>query len=185
RCLFVSSTEGAYRQNGFHATFAGQGQNWLGDPNDSTAPAWLEDLAAGSIPHRWTADVLGGLWDKRARNSASHARAVAHRRRHGELRAHPQALDALCDELAALLVANGYPELAAGLAEDVRRVIEATAANYSSMYQDVHAGRRTEITYLLGHACSTAALIGLKVPHLDGLHRRLQTLLDRRGLPRD
>ncbi|RMH97561.1 putative 2-dehydropantoate 2-reductase [Stutzerimonas nitrititolerans] len=185
RCLFVSSTEGAYRQNGFHATFAGQGQNWLGDPNDSTAPAWLEDLAAASIPHRWTTDIMGRLWHKLALNCAINPLTVLHDCRNGELRAHPQALDALCDELAALLVANGYPELAAGLAEDVRQVIEATAANYSSMYQDVHAGRRTEITYLLGHACSTAALIGLKVPHLDGLHRRLQTLLDRRGLPRD
>ena len=185
RCLFVSSTEGAYRQDGFHATFAGQGQNWLGDPNDSTAPAWLNDLAEASIPHQWTADIMGRLWHKLALNCAINPLTVLHDCRNGELIVHPQTLDALCGELAALLVANGYHELAAGLKDDVRRVIEATAANYSSMHQDVRAGRRTEIAYLLGHACRTAALIGLEVPHLDALHQRLQTLLTERGLPKD
>jgi hypothetical protein len=42
----------------------------------------------------------------------------------------------------------------------VQRVILATAANYSSMYQDVRHGRRTEIHYLLGHACRAAARHG-------------------------
>ena len=37
------------------------------------------------------------------------------------------------------------------------RVIQATAANYSSMYQDVANQRRTEISYLLGYACQAAA----------------------------
>lgn len=185
RCIFVSSTEGAYRQDGFHATFAGFGQNWLGDPGDSAPPAWLEDLAKASIPHQWTADIMARLWHKLALNCAINPLTVLHDCRNGELLAQPQALDTLCGELAALLVANGYSELAAGLAADVRSVIQATAANYSSMHQDVHAGRRTEITYLLGHACRTAALIGLQVPHLDALHQRLQTLLTERGLPKD
>lgn len=185
RCLFVSSTEGAYRQDTFHATFAGQGQNWLGDPNDSTAPAWLDDLTEASIPYQWTADIMGRLWHKLALNCAINPLTVLHDCRNGELLAHPQALDALCGELAALLVANGYPELAAGLKDDARRVIEATAANYSSMHQDVRAGRRTEIAYLLGHACRTAALLGLEMPHLNELHQRLQTLLTERGLPKD
>jgi len=185
RCIFVSSTEGAYRQDGFHATFAGVGQNWLGDPSDSTPPPWLADLDNASIPHHWTADIMGRLWHKLALNCAINPLSVLHDCRNGDLLAHPQALDGLCGELAALLVASGYPELAVGLADDVRRVIQATAANYSSMHQDVRAGRRTEITYLLGHACRTGINLGLELPQLNELHQRLQTLLDRRGLPRD
>src|SRR3989344_2338971 len=30
RCIFVSSTEGAYRETDFQVLFAGRGQNWLG-----------------------------------------------------------------------------------------------------------------------------------------------------------
>ena len=63
------------------------------------------------------------------------------------------------------------------------RVIQATAANYSSMYQDVAHGRRTEISYLLGHACATATRHRLSLPHLDRLHTRLKTYLQQRGLP--
>ncbi len=65
------------------------------------------------------------------------------------------------------------------------RVIEATAANYSSMYQDVRLGRRTEIAYLLGHACRSADALGLAVPLLHDLHDRLRKRLSLRGLPTD
>lgn len=184
RCIFVSSTEGAYR-NGFHVTFAGQGQNWLGDPSNPLPPAWLTDLDKASIPHQWSADILGRLWHKLALNCAINPLTVLHDCRNGELSAHPQVLDALCGELAALLVANGYPELAAGLAGDIQRVIQATAANYSSMHQDVQAGRRTEIAFLLGHACRTGLRLGLELPQLNELHQRLQAVLVSRGLPRD
>ncbi|MOA46712.1 2-dehydropantoate 2-reductase [compost metagenome] len=62
-------------------------------------------------------------------------------------------------------------------------MIAATAANYSSMYQDVAAGRRTEIAYLLGHACRAAAQRQLAVPRLQALQQRLSAHLAARGLP--
>ena len=65
------------------------------------------------------------------------------------------------------------------------RVIQATAANFSSMYQDVASGRRTEIRYLLGHACQAALRHRLSLPHLQQLHVRLAGYLDARGLPSD
>src|SRR5690606_18335364 len=132
-----SSTEGAYRQDGFHATFAGQGQNWLGDARDPKPPAWLADLDKASIPHQWPAGIMARLWHRLALNCAINPLTVLHNCRNGDLLDHPQALDGLSGELAALLGANGYPDLAAGLASDIRRVIQATAANYSSMHQDV------------------------------------------------
>ena len=70
------------------------------------------------------------------------------------------------------------------LHDDVWRVIEATAANYSSMYQDVASGRRTEISYLLGYACAAAEHAALQLPHLKAVHQRLLGHLDRHGLPR-
>jgi len=64
-------------------------------------------------------------------------------------------------------------------------VIHATAANYSSMYQDVANTRRTEISYLLGYACQAAARHQLSLPHLKQLQARLVNHLTERGLPSD
>ena len=62
-------------------------------------------------------------------------------------------------------------------------MIDGTAANYSSMHQDVVRGRRTEIAYLLGHACAQAERLGLTLPGLDDLLQRLREHLTARGLP--
>ena len=44
RCIFASSTEGAFRQADFQVVFAGHGHTWLGDPQNMQPPAWLADL---------------------------------------------------------------------------------------------------------------------------------------------
>jgi hypothetical protein len=58
----------------------------------------------------------------------------------------------------------------------VERVIHATAANYSSMYQDVANARRTEISYLLGYACQAAARHQLNLPHLNNCNSAWSTI---------
>ena len=185
RCIFVSSTEGAYRQDDFHVVFAGRGQNWLGDPNGGSAPVWLDELNRAGIPQTWSSDILARLWRKLALNCAINPLTVLHDCRNGELLQHREQLAELCEELVELLEASGQPAAASDLQGEVLRVIDATAANYSSMYQDVRLGRRTEIAYLLGHACRSADSLGLALPRLHELHRHLREHLSQRGLPTD
>ena len=185
RCIFVSSTEGAYREADFQVLFAGRGQNWLGAPHGGAAPAWLSELDLADIAQTWSTEILSRLWRKLALNCAINPLTVLHDCRNGELLQHPAQLAALSEELGRLLVASGQPAAADALENEVLRVIEATAANYSSMHQDVRLGRRTEIAYLLGHACATAQTLGLPTPKLHALHQRLREHLRQRGLPTD
>jgi len=185
RCIFVSSTEGAYREGPMQVVFAGRGQNWLGDPNGGSVPSWLGDLDQAGIPQIWSGDILTRLWRKLALNCAINPLTVLHDCRNGELLQHREQLAALCEELSTLLEANGQATAAIDLHGEVLRVIEATAVNYSSMYQDVRLGRRTEIDYLLGYACRSAYSLGLVVPLLHDLHRQLREHLSLRGLPTD
>ncbi|RML84330.1 2-dehydropantoate 2-reductase, partial [Pseudomonas syringae pv. maculicola] len=74
---------------------------------------------------------------------------------------------------------------APGLHDEVLRVIQATAANYSSMYQDVLHRRRTEISYLLGYACAAAARHRSPAPYLQQLQTRLTAHLASKGLRTD
>lgn len=116
-------------------------------------PLWLDDfLHAAGIPHDWSTDILTRLWRKLALNCAINPLTVLYQCRNGELQAHQCEVATLCAELGELLECCGQPDAALDLQHEVERVIQATAANYSSMYQDVAAGRRTEISYLLGYA---------------------------------
>jgi 2-dehydropantoate 2-reductase len=183
RCVFASSTEGAFREGDFRVVYAGRGHTWLGVQGERRTPEWLEDLQAADIPHQWTHDILAKLWRKLALNCAINPLTVLHDCRNGGLRDWPQEVAGLCAELAELLRQAGQPEAAEDLHAEVLRVIDGTAANYSSMYQDVAQGRRTEIAYLLGHACAQAERLQLRLPRLDDLQQRLREHLAARGLP--
>jgi 2-dehydropantoate 2-reductase len=185
RCIFASSTEGAFRDGDWRVVFAGHGYTWLGDAGHPTPPIWLEDLHAAGIPHEWSTDILTRLWRKLALNCAINPLTVLYQCRNGGLQDHQCEVATLCNELSELLECCGQPAAAQDLHSEVERVIHATAANYSSMYQDVTAGRRTEISYLLGYACQAAARHQLNLPHLQQLQVRLVEQLLARGLPRD
>ncbi|WHS59212.1 putative 2-dehydropantoate 2-reductase [Pseudomonas sp. G2-4] len=185
RCISASSTEGAFRDGDWRVVFAGHGYTWLGDPAHPVAPFWLDDLSAAGIPHEWSADILTRLWRKLALNCAINPLTVLHHCKNGGLQAHHCEVATLCAELTDVLERCGQPAAAEDLPTEVERVIQATAANYSSMYQDVANGRRTEISYLLGYACKVAQRHGLAVPHLEQLRQRLIVHLDKLGLPAD
>ncbi|NRH28288.1 putative 2-dehydropantoate 2-reductase [Pseudomonas sp. MS19] len=183
RCILASSTEGAFRQNDFEVVFAGQGQNWLGDPLEQTPPSWLSELAASGIAHSWSTDINTRLWRKLALNCAINPLTVLHDCRNGGLEQYPQQVMALCNELSTLLTACGQADAALDLHQQVLQVIRATAQNYSSMHQDVSHGRRTEISYISGYACTAAQRLNLALPHLEAVHAQLVQALEARGLP--
>jgi len=183
RCIFASSTEGAFRDGDWRVVFAGQGHTWLGEPDAGEAPQWLAELRLSHIGHEWSPTILSRLWRKLALNCAINPLTVLYDCQNGGLQAHRTEVDTLCDELAALLIRCGQAAAADGLSAEVHRVIQATANNYSSMHQDVAQGRRTEISYLLGYACEAARQQKFAVPHLHAVHQRLIEHLSQRGLP--
>lgn len=185
RCIYASSTEGAFREGDWRVVFAGHGYTWLGDASHPTPPLWLDDLQAAGIPHEWASDILTRLWRKLALNCAINPLTVLYQCRNGGLQAHACEVATLCAELAELLECSGQPAAAQDLHSEVERVIQATAANYSSMYQDVANARRTEISYLLGYACQATARHQLVLPHLQQLQARLVEHLLARGLASD
>lgn len=185
RCICASSTEGAFREGDWRVVFAGHGYTWLGDAGHPVAPIWLDDLDAAGIPHEWSTDILTRLWRKLALNCAINPLTVLHDCRNGGLQDHHCEVATLCGELTELLERCGQPAAAENLQPEVERVIHATAANFSSMYQDVANQRRTEISYLLGYACKVAARHQVNLPHLNQLQQRLITHLHSLGLPSD
>ena len=185
RCIYASSTEGALRPSRWHSQSTGQGSTWLGDPHDSTPVQWLAQLQASGINHEWTADIVTRQWQKLAINCAINPLTVLYDCRNGDLQDHAPEVAALCQELSDLLLHCAPPGATQDLHAQVQRVIAATAANYSSMHQDVAHRRRTEVSYLLGYACHRAAAGRIEIPRLRELLARLTDRLYQAGLPSD
>lgn len=183
RCIFASSTEGAFRDGDWRVVFAGQGHTWLGDAAHGAAPHWLDALERSGIAHTWSPNILSRLWRKLALNCAINPLTVLYDCRNGDLQAHATEVNTLCHELVDLLQQCDQADAALDLACEVHRVILSTGNNFSSMHQDVTQGRRTEISFLLGYACEAASARHIEVPHLQALHQRLVQHLDQRGLP--
>lgn len=184
RILFASVTDGAWLADSQTVVWAGKGVTRVGDPHCRPEPDWLASLRTSGVACQWEPDILPVLWEKLAVNCAINPFTALHDCTNGLVPAAAgPRLPSLIGELQRLLTANGMADIAKRLPDTVQDVIKRTAANSSSMRQDVAAGRRTEIDYLLGFACRSARSAGLSLPHLEALYADLLALLASRGLP--
>lgn len=185
RCIAASTTEGAYLAEPFHSVFTGAGHTWLGDlrPDKQDVPQeLLANCQAAGIHCSWTPHIAEHLWRKLAINCAINPLTVLHNCRNGELLTHAPQINTLCAELQQLLTAAGQAAASVDLLQQVWTVIDKTAANSSSMRQDVAHQRRTEISYITGFACAQSKALGCYTPTLNTLHAKLKATLAARGL---
>jgi len=170
RVFCALTTEGAWCPAPFHVRHAGRGMTLLGRyPRGSLAEAaaLAEVLPVMRLEIRAVRDIEQEMWRKLAVNCTINALTAVHGCTNGALLEPGEAgheFIALCVETAAILAALGRHELAAGLADTARGVARRTAANRSSMLQDVQARRRTEIDYINGFLCRQAAAAGVPCP---------------------
>ncbi|WP_304640596.1 2-dehydropantoate 2-reductase [Pseudomonas sp.] len=186
RVLYASVTDGAWMAGQGHVVWAGSGLSQVGCAGQGAAPEWLRWLDKAGIDWVWTERIEAILWQKLAINCAINPLSVLYDCRNGDVPAAAGArFDELVAELDGLLRCVGAGLEPGELAARLSRVVQGTAANSSSMRQDVQARRRTEIDFILGHAQRAARLHGLSTPVLDSLVADLQAHLARLGLPID
>jgi 2-dehydropantoate 2-reductase len=175
RIFCALSTEGAYREGSLHVRHAGSGETLLGalaGSANSGATELADELGRGFLPVRAVEDIIPALWAKLAVNCAINPLTALHGCSNGELLDRPvlrREFDALCAEITSVLAGLGHPQLAATVAADAARVARATAANRSSMRQDLEAGRRSEIGFITGFLCQQAQSSGLHCPLNEAL----------------
>lgn len=180
RIFCALTTEGAFRNGPFDVRHAGRGETLLGawKPADSSGTdALCRELSSGFLDVRPAADIHTALWRKLAVNCAINPLTALHGCTNGELLtqdAFRGEFDAVCAELAAIVRALGHAEIAASLPADAARVASATAANRSSMRQDLEAGRETEIGFITGFLCAEARAAGVACPLNASLFDRVR-----------
>ncbi|MDR5906645.1 2-dehydropantoate 2-reductase [Franzmannia qiaohouensis] len=172
--LCATTSEGAYVSEG-GVVHAGRGETFLGHLDGEHADL-AEQLAAllghAGLRCRAVSDIRTRLWHKLAVNAAINPLVARWRIRNGQLRDRPfrPLVEALLEELEAIMHAEGIAPPAEGWRGRVWRVIEGTANNRASMLQDVLAGRPTEREAILGPLLAAARRHALEAPRLSALY---------------
>ena len=175
RVFCALTTEGAFREGAFSVRHAGRGETLLGAwraADAAAVSAVASELGGSGLRVRLAENIHQALWKKLAVNCAINPLTALHGCANGELLTQPALrceFDAVCAELATILAGLGHADIAPGIAEEAARVARATAANRSSMRQDLEAGRETEIAFITGFLCERARAVGLPCPLNEAL----------------
>lgn len=167
--LHALTTEGAYRRGRFDIVHAGRGSTVIGavEPERTALAARIAEELECELAPAPVADIGARLWQKLAVNSVINPLTALQRCRNGELLELPGIegeVAVLCAELATVAAAAGETLQPDALAATVFAVMRATAANRSSMLQDLDHRRRTEIDFINGYVVREAQRLRLPCP---------------------
>ncbi len=166
--LVATTTHGAYKLSDQQTCHTGKGHTQIGPLNPLGEQCqFLSQVLSHALPEcGWNDNIQLALWNKLAINCAINPLTALHNIKNGELAApsFKQQLTDLVSEVASVMSQQGFDVDESQLLAQVYQVIDKTAQNYSSMHQDIHHQRRSEIDYITGHLLSVAKLHSLKTP---------------------
>lgn len=165
---FLTTTHGALKQ---HAALwhTGQGQSVLGALNCVAKRQYLAVQQAMNValgPVTLTDNIQPFLWQKLAINAVINPLTALHNCNNGALAeaAFQPQIKQILAEVCQVAAAAGYPLHYAKTVAQVQQVIQNTAANFSSMQQDIAHNRQTEIDAINGYIVTQAARYNIAVP---------------------
>jgi 2-dehydropantoate 2-reductase len=151
---------------------AGKGPTVIGDPvtradqRFSLVPIQAA-LAKAGFETTIAANVHSAIWTKLIANVAINPISALTGLRNGELAGDPdlvRLVEQVVNEAVAVMHAVGVPPMVDDYFAYTRRVMEQTSDNVSSMLQDIHHGRRTEIDAINGAVARLGSELAVPVP---------------------
>jgi 2-dehydropantoate 2-reductase len=154
---------------------AGQGPTVIGELYEASTER-VERIAKAfnhaGIHTEISSNIMGALWSKVLVNVGINPLTALTGLRNGELLDHPEirrVMKRAVEEATMVAQSLGIEMEFYNPVEKVYEVAEATAANRSSMLQDVERGRKTEIDALNGAIAELGGRIGVDTPVNDTL----------------
>ena len=186
--VIATTTHGALKVDAHHVKHTGIGQTQLGAFNlKGSQCTFLVDVLNHALPTvSWNPNIQLALWNKLAINCAINPLTAIHQCLNGALAEEKfrPTLDAVIDELVSVMQAEKIPVDRKQLVTTIDNVISATAANKSSMHQDIFYRRQTEIDFITGYLVRKAQQHGIEVPANSELYKQIQ-LLEKYGKHHD
>lgn len=169
---------GAFKKDPHHIKHTGLGETWLGALNEAgTHYQSLIPPLVNALSHAaWSDQIRERQWRKLVVNAIINPLTALYNQPNGMLSEHKAEVNALCEELYPLLIAEGFTEPVTAWCDVIFKVAEQTAQNYSSMQQDLAHQRKTEIDYITGYLLQQAEKIGIKLPLHQDLYLKIKKL---------
>ncbi len=190
RVLLGTTTIGAMTVEPGYFKHTGFGQTHLGEADGKTLERTravaeaLEKMKAG--PVHLVDNAMGCVWSKLIINAAINAPATLLRLRNGDLPSNEHGrrlIHEIVEECLRIVNAKGIKLIFDDPEERVIAVCEGTAGNLNSMFQDILAGRRTEIDFINNALTEEAESLGIPAPvnrTLALLMKSLEATMDKR-----
>ena len=174
--LLSGVTTHAARRDGNLIIHVANGITHIGPGNEAgNGFSFLADMLHHALPEMaWHNDIQFANWKKLAVNCVINPLTALYNCPKGELRHHQFEITEICQEVAVVMEREGHHTSAEDLLYYVSNVIESTAANISSMLQDVRVERHTEIDYITGYLLQRARAHGLSVPVNSRLYEQIK-----------
>lgn len=189
--LLMGTTTHAARRDGNVIIHVANGTTHIGPAREQDGDfSYLADLLQCVLPDvAWHNNIRAEMWRKLAVSCVINPLTALWNCPNGELRNHPEEVNLICQEVAAVIEREGHHTSADDLRYYVEQVIDSTAENISSMLQDIQALRHTEIDYITGYLLKRARTHGIPVPEnsrLFELVKRKESEYERigTGMPR-
>ncbi|MGR5457645.1 2-dehydropantoate 2-reductase [Vibrio alfacsensis] len=178
--VIATTTHGAYKPSKQQVLHTGHGYTQLGGFNAKGAQCdFLAEVMNHALPKvHWNPNINGALWTKLAINCAINPLTAIHQCKNGELAANEFAIELanITHELVEVMNKEEIKVDFDALHATIMQVVNATAANYSSMRQDVFHRRRTEIDFITGYLLQTTEKHQISTPENTKLYQRIKQI---------
>ena len=164
--LLMGMTTQAARRDGNLIIHVANGTTHIGPARSAKADySALADVLHAALPDvAWHNHMGAASWRKLAVNCVINPLTALYDCPNGALRLYPREVELICGEVAAVMQREGYHSAPEDLLAYVWEIVDSTAANISSMLQDVRAMRHTEVDYINGYLLRRARAHGISVP---------------------
>jgi 2-dehydropantoate 2-reductase len=123
----------------------------------------------------WRNDMVFALYQKLAVNAAINPLTALKNCKNGELINYSEEVKKVKEEIFDLYEFMNLPIDNHALSLHIDAVIQLTKENYSSMHQDLHNGRETEIEGILGFLLEKGKETGMKMAFMQTLYEQIKT----------
>ncbi|WP_165921213.1 ketopantoate reductase family protein [Paenibacillus albiflavus] len=176
------TTEGAKRISATTVQHTGHGITYMGPSKPNSAPSEIKDLCnllkSAGFRAETSNRIITKVWNKLVINSVINPLTAILRVKNGQLIQSEHSIQVMRNLYAeALKVAQAESiSLSEDLWEQIVEVCERTAANHSSMLQDVLAGRSTEINWINGALLTIGDKHHLALPVNQTVYHLVKTM---------